>query len=286
MFLTPLTPTTEAALRDVHSTRAEFRLAAARALGVAARPLAPQGEAVRAAYTAVLKGFLAMLMLRFPAGTYGHQIDAFARRALWDLGLDYDHGTGHGVGHLGAIHEVPHRFTRGANLFRIEAGLVLTVEPPAATGVAAIVLHNRTGGTRNSLKKVYDKTTTAKLAALAGKACNGRWTLKVKDAAAQDSGTLATFSVRLVFAQAGAPPAAPPPGEPAPSPPPVDPLVPLLKATVLLISATFPLRLNSPPPADTAEFRLTVELMILILAVDDVAERLLVFLFPRFDLIG
>ncbi len=91
--------------------------------------LAPQGEAVRAAYTAVLKGFLAMLMLRFPAGTYGHQIDAFARRALWDLGLDYDHGTGHGVGHLGAIHEVPHRFTRGANLFRIEAGLVLTVEP-------------------------------------------------------------------------------------------------------------------------------------------------------------
>ncbi len=89
--------------------------------------------------------------------------------------------------------------------------LVLTVEPPAATGVAPIVLHNRTGGTRNSLKKVYDKTTTSKLAGLAGKACNGRWTLKIKDAAAQDSGTLATFSVRLVFAPAGAPAATPAP---------------------------------------------------------------------------
>lgn len=89
--------------------------------------------------------------------------------------------------------------------------LVLTVEPPAATGVAPIVLHNRTGGTRNSLKKVYDKTTTTKLAALGGKACNGRWTLKIKDAAAQDSGTLATFSVRLVFAPAGAPAATPVP---------------------------------------------------------------------------
>ncbi len=90
---------------------------------------APQSAAVRTAYTAVLKGFLAMLMLRFPAGTYGHQIDAFARKALWDLGLDFDHGTGHGVGHLGAIHEAPHRITRGPNPFRIEAGLILTVEP-------------------------------------------------------------------------------------------------------------------------------------------------------------
>jgi subtilisin family serine protease len=81
--------------------------------------------------------------------------------------------------------------------------LVLTLEPPAGTQVAAVVLHNRTGGTRNSLKKVYDRTTTPKLAGFAGKACNGRWTLKVTDAAAVDSGTLASFSVRLVFASAG-----------------------------------------------------------------------------------
>jgi subtilisin-like proprotein convertase family protein len=83
--------------------------------------------------------------------------------------------------------------------------LVLTLEPPAATGVAPIVLHNRTGGTRNSIKKVYDKANTAKLAGFAGKACNGRWTLKVRDAAADDSGRLATFSVRLVFASPDAP---------------------------------------------------------------------------------
>jgi subtilisin family serine protease len=83
--------------------------------------------------------------------------------------------------------------------------LVLTLEPPAATGVAPIVLHNRTGGTRNSIKKVYDKANTAKLAGFAGKACNGRWTLKVRDAAADDLGRLATFSVRLVFASPGTP---------------------------------------------------------------------------------
>ncbi|MFO1269768.1 MAG: proprotein convertase P-domain-containing protein [Rubrivivax sp.] len=82
--------------------------------------------------------------------------------------------------------------------------LVLTLEPPAATGVSAIVLHNRTGGTRNGIKKVYDKSNTARLANFAGKACNGRWTLKVKDAAAKNSGTLASFSVRLVFAAPGA----------------------------------------------------------------------------------
>jgi subtilisin family serine protease len=83
--------------------------------------------------------------------------------------------------------------------------LVLTLEPPAGTGVAAIALHNRTGGTRNSIKRVYDRLSTPKLAAFAGKACHGRWTLKVRDAAAQDSGTLASFSVRLVFAPAGGP---------------------------------------------------------------------------------
>lgn len=87
--------------------------------------------------------------------------------------------------------------------------LVVTIEPPAGTGVGPVVLHNRSGGTRNSLKKVYDKATTPRLAALAGKACNGRWTLKVRDAAAEDSGTLATFSVRLVFAPPGAGPAVP-----------------------------------------------------------------------------
>ena len=89
--------------------------------------------------------------------------------------------------------------------------LVLTLEAPAATGVAPIVLHNRTGGTRNSIKQVYDKLGVPKLAGFAGRACNGRWVLKVRDAAAQDAGTMVSLSVRLVFAQPGTPVPAPAP---------------------------------------------------------------------------
>src|SRR5262249_22954662 len=55
--------------------------------------------------------------------------DAFARRPLWELGLDFDHGTGHGVGHFLSVHEQPHRFEKIANNYRLEAGLVMTVEP-------------------------------------------------------------------------------------------------------------------------------------------------------------
>lgn len=81
------------------------------------------------AYTAVLKGFLSLSMARFPTGTQGHQLDAFARRALWDIGLDYDHGTGHGVGHNLLIHEYPHRFAKKPNLHGLEPGNVMTIEP-------------------------------------------------------------------------------------------------------------------------------------------------------------
>lgn len=82
--------------------------------------------------------------------------------------------------------------------------LVVTLLPPATTRVPSMVLHQRAGGTRNSLKKVYDSQSTPALAALGGKVCAGRWTLQVQDAEAQDSGTLASFSVRLVLGPAGA----------------------------------------------------------------------------------
>lgn len=84
---------------------------------------------IRRAYTAVLKGFLSLLSARFPTGTKCHQLDAFARRALWDLGLNYDHGTGHGVGHNLLIHEYPHRFAEEANPHDLVPGVVLTIEP-------------------------------------------------------------------------------------------------------------------------------------------------------------
>jgi subtilisin family serine protease len=87
--------------------------------------------------------------------------------------------------------------------------LVITLQPPAGTGVRPLVLHQRAGGTRNQLKKVFDAQTTPALAALAGRVCAGRWTLQVQDAEAQDSGTLASFSVRLVLAAPGTPAPAP-----------------------------------------------------------------------------
>lgn len=80
-------------------------------------------------YTAVLKGFLALISLQFPQGTQGHQLDAFARRPLWELGLDYDHGTGHGVGHRLMIHENPHRMAKKVNPWPMLPGNIITIEP-------------------------------------------------------------------------------------------------------------------------------------------------------------
>lgn len=83
----------------------------------------------RVHYTAVLKGFLALISLQFPQGSQGHQLDAFARRPLWELGLDYDHGTGHGVGHNLLIHENPHRMAKKVNPWPMLPGNVITIEP-------------------------------------------------------------------------------------------------------------------------------------------------------------
>lgn len=91
--------------------------------------IAPVSDEVRRSYTAVLKGFISMMSLKFPAGTCGHHVDAFARRPLWDLGLDYDHGTGHGVGHFLSVHEQPQRFDRRINEIVLVPGMVTTIEP-------------------------------------------------------------------------------------------------------------------------------------------------------------
>jgi Xaa-Pro aminopeptidase len=80
-------------------------------------------------YTAVLKGFLSLITLQFPSGSFGHQLDAFSRHHLWELGLDFDHGTGHGVGHQLLIHEAPHRIAKKVNLWPLAAGNIMTIEP-------------------------------------------------------------------------------------------------------------------------------------------------------------
>lgn len=89
----------------------------------------PQDPQRRLHYTAVLKGFLSLITLQFPSGSQGHQLDAFSRRALWELGLDYDHGTGHGVGHQLLIHEQPHRIAKKVNPWPLVAGNIITIEP-------------------------------------------------------------------------------------------------------------------------------------------------------------
>ncbi len=81
------------------------------------------------AYTAVFRAFHALATLRFPHGTQGHHIDAICRRPLWDLGLDYDHGTGHGIGHRLSVHEHPQRIGKPYNPVDLVPGMVLSIEP-------------------------------------------------------------------------------------------------------------------------------------------------------------
>ncbi|WP_343698492.1 aminopeptidase P family protein [Caulobacter sp.] len=79
--------------------------------------------------TLVLKGHLAIARLRFPAGTTGSAIDALARMALWAHGLDYDHGTGHGVGVYLGVHEGPQRISKAPNVIALQPGMIVSNEP-------------------------------------------------------------------------------------------------------------------------------------------------------------
>jgi subtilisin family serine protease len=80
--------------------------------------------------------------------------------------------------------------------------LVLTLLPPAGSGMAKVGLHNRAGGSAKSLHQRWDSRTAPGLAAAAGKACKGTWTLEVRDTAAQDSGVLQSWGLTITFAPA------------------------------------------------------------------------------------
>jgi subtilisin family serine protease len=75
--------------------------------------------------------------------------------------------------------------------------LLVTVKPPATSGLPNVVLHNRAGGSRDNIEMLYDASNTPALAAYAGKQCNGTWTVRVEDKAAQDSGTLVQIGLQL-----------------------------------------------------------------------------------------
>jgi Xaa-Pro aminopeptidase len=83
---------------------------------------------MRERFTQVLKGMIAISRLRFPKGTTGGHLDAFARHCLWQSGLDYDHGTGHGVGIYLSVHEGPARLSK-TDRTALEAGMILSNEP-------------------------------------------------------------------------------------------------------------------------------------------------------------
>ncbi len=84
---------------------------------------------MRERFTLVLKGHLALARIRFPAGTTGSALDALARAPMWMAGLDYDHGTGHGVGVYLGVHEGPHRIAKQPNTVALQPGMIVSNEP-------------------------------------------------------------------------------------------------------------------------------------------------------------
>jgi Xaa-Pro aminopeptidase len=84
--------------------------------------------ALREQVTRVMKGHIAIATLVFPHGVGGAHLDAFARRALWQGGLDYDHGTGHGVGSYLSVHEGPARISK-LGTTPLKRGMILSNEP-------------------------------------------------------------------------------------------------------------------------------------------------------------
>ncbi|MGZ0189573.1 MAG: M24 family metallopeptidase [Alphaproteobacteria bacterium] len=85
-------------------------------------------DEMRRAYTLVLKGHLALSAARFPKGATGAQLDSLARAPLWAAGLDFDHGTGHGVGSYLSVHEGPQRISKAGDA-ALEVGMILSNEP-------------------------------------------------------------------------------------------------------------------------------------------------------------
>ncbi len=80
-------------------------------------------------FTLVLKGHIALSEAVFPEGTSGSQLDTLARQFLWRRGLDYDHGTGHGIGSYLCVHEGPQRLAKRGGDVPLEPGMILSNEP-------------------------------------------------------------------------------------------------------------------------------------------------------------
>ncbi|MBT5187548.1 MAG: aminopeptidase P family protein, partial [Kordiimonadaceae bacterium] len=86
-------------------------------------------EEQRDRFTRVLKGHIALAQARFPVGRSGAHLDTLARKSLWDVGLDYDHGTGHGVGSYLGVHEGPQSISPVGHNVALKPGMILSNEP-------------------------------------------------------------------------------------------------------------------------------------------------------------
>ncbi len=86
-------------------------------------------EGMKKDYTRVLKGHISLAKSKFPVGTRGSQLDILARKALWDSGLNYLHGTGHGIGHCLNVHEGPQNIRMEENHVKLLEGMVISNEP-------------------------------------------------------------------------------------------------------------------------------------------------------------
>ena len=115
--------------------------------------LGPLTEEMKRVYTLVLKGHIQIELCKFPSGASGTQIDILARQAMWREGLNYLHGTGHGVGTYLNVHEGPHQFRMEWKPAPLVAGMTITDEP-------GIYLPGRCGArTENTLLIVPYKET-------------------------------------------------------------------------------------------------------------------------------
>ncbi len=85
-------------------------------------------DAMRRHFTLVLKGHIAIARAVFPVGVSGAQLDSFAREALWRAGLDFDHGTGHGIGSYLCVHEGPQRIAKTGSV-ALKPGMIVSNEP-------------------------------------------------------------------------------------------------------------------------------------------------------------
>jgi Xaa-Pro aminopeptidase len=97
-------------------------------------PIGEPTDEMRDRFTRVLKGHIAIATAVFPKGTRGSQLDSFARRPLWEAGLDYAHGTGHGVGSFLAVHEGPQRISpvgsaQSGGDEPLQPGMIISNEP-------------------------------------------------------------------------------------------------------------------------------------------------------------